>query len=711
MLTGELRSQVDRVWDSFWSGGIANPLEVLEQITYLLFLRRLDELQTLEENKSARLSKPVEREIFPAGSDTRGCSYESMRWSRLKNAAPQEMFNTVNDHVFPFLREIGGDGSTYSKQMEGARFTIPTPALLAKVVDLIDQIPMQDRDTKGDLYEYMLGKIASAGQNGQFRTPRHIISMMVALTAPTPKDTICDPASGTCGFLVGAGEYLREQYPELLVDAASSQHFNNNMFYGYDFDTTMLRIGSMNMLLHGVENPNITYRDSLSQDHAIEEEKYSLILANPPFAGSLDYDGTAKDLLAVVKTKKTELLFLALFLKLLKPGGRAAVIVPDGVLSGNTKAHKELREMIVEQQKLDAVISLPSGVFKPYAGVSTAILLFTKTNSGGTDNVWFYDMLADGWSLDDRRQPLLDNEKLGLFPSKKLTTDEHLKNNIPDLLFRWKNRNTFELNRKKNEQSFNVSKFEIASTGYDLTINRYKEIIRINETHETPEKILADFYKTQNEMMNRTQAIRKQLDNSSLFDYLNSIDSTIVSLQDLMPESRGSVNPKKHPDEEFELYSIPAYDKGNCEILKGKDIGSSKQIVFPGDILISKIVPHIRRSWIVPKSSGKRQIASGEWIVFSNKKLIPEFFRYYLLSNEFHAKFMSTIAGVGGSLMRAKPSSVKTFKFLLPSVEAQKNIAEKIIQLSELQKSIEISKKQLITLEKSLQHLLFSKNK
>jgi type I restriction enzyme M protein len=376
--------------------------------------------------------------------------------------------------------------------MEGARFTIPTPALLAKVVDLLDQIPMQDRDTKGDLYEYMLGKIASAGQNGQFRTPRHIISMMVALTTPTPKDTICDPASGTCGFLVGAGEYLREHYPELLVDAASSKHFNNDMFYGYDFDTTMLRIGSMNMLLHGVENPNITYRDSLSQDYAIEEEKYSLILANPPFAGSINLAGTAKNLLAVVKTKKTELLFLVLFLKLLKPGGRAAVIVPDGVLFGSSKAHKELREMIVEQQKLDAVISLPSGVFKPYAGVSTAILIFTKTNSGGTDNVWFYDMKADGWSLDDKRQPLLEESKLGSTPSQNLSVDEHVKNNLPDVLARWQQRDGAERNNPKTAQSFKVVKADLIANDYDLSLNKYKEVVHEHVEHVAPLQLIEE---------------------------------------------------------------------------------------------------------------------------------------------------------------------------------------------------------------------------
>jgi type I restriction enzyme M protein len=315
---------------------------------------------------------------------------------------------------------------------------------------------------------------------------------MVELTKPAPKDTICDPASGTCGFLVSAGEYLRENYPEMLVDEASRKHFNNTMFHGYDFDNTMLRIGSMNMLLHGVENPEITYRDSLSQDYAVEEEKYSLILANPPFAGSLDFDTTAKDLLAVVKTKNTELLFLALFLKLLKPGGRAAVIVPDGVLFKSSKANKEIRKMLVEEQKLDAVISLPSGVFKPYAGVSTAVLFFTKTNSGGTDTVWFYDMTADGWSLDDKRQPLLDADKLGTHPSSKLSAEEHAKNNLPDLLERWHKRESSERDRARTEQSFAVKREEIVAADYDLSLNRYKEVVYEHVEHTSPLQLISE---------------------------------------------------------------------------------------------------------------------------------------------------------------------------------------------------------------------------
>ncbi len=350
------------------------------------------------------------------------------------------MYTVVGEHVFPFLRTLGGDDSTYAHHMKDARFTIPTAGLLAKVVDMLDEVPMEDRDTKGDLYEYMLAKIASAGQNGQFRTPRHIIRLMVEMTAPQPTDVICDPACGTSGFLVAASEYLRERHPGMLRDAKQREHFHHGMFHGYDFDNTMLRIGSMNMLLHGVENPDIRHRDSLSEDHAGDEEAYTLVLANPPFAGSLDYENTAKDLLQIVKTKKTELLFLALFLRLLKPGGRAAVIVPDGVLFGSSNAHKELRRLLVEEQKLDAVVSLPGGVFKPYAGVSTAILVFTKTNSGGTDYVWFYDVDADGWSLDDKRTPLLPEDKLGPVPTHPLTAGEHEKNNLPDVLARWAQR-------------------------------------------------------------------------------------------------------------------------------------------------------------------------------------------------------------------------------------------------------------------------------
>ncbi|WP_445289191.1 type I restriction-modification system subunit M [Variovorax atrisoli] len=519
MLTGELRNRVDQVWNAFWSGGIANPLEVIEQITYLLFLRGLDSDQTRQEKMAVRLkTQPVR--IYPAGNDAKGRPFDDLRWSRFKSFAPAEMFTVLSEHVFPFLRGLHaseGEAATsaFAHHMRDARFTVPTPALLAKVVDLLDTIPMDDRDTKGDLYEYMLGKIASAGQNGQFRTPRHIIQLMVALTAPTPQDTICDPASGTCGYLVAASEYVRDHYRDALHDAKSSAHFHRHMFHGYDFDNTMLRIGSMNMLLHGVEHPAIEYRDSLSQENAEDAEAYSLILANPPFAGSLDYENTAKNLQDVVKTKKTELLFLALFLRLLKTGGRAAVIVPDGVLFGSSKAHKELRRKLVEEQKLDAVISLPGGVFKPYAGVSTAILLFTKTMSGGTDHVWFYDMKADGWSLDDKRQPLLGEADLGLEPlydGRNLVSDEvHARNNLPDVVMRWEERSGSERQRPRTAQSFSVPKADIEANGYDLSLNRYREVVHEEVAHRKPAEIIAELQRLEGEITTGTKALEEML--------------------------------------------------------------------------------------------------------------------------------------------------------------------------------------------------------
>ncbi len=489
MITGELRSKIDRIWDTMWSGGISNPLSVIEQLTYLLFIKRLDEVHTLRERQAARTGKAIAEPIFEEGQD-------GLRWSRFKDDAPETMFEKVRDGVFPFIKSLGNNGddgesdSTYSHHMKDAIFMMPTPRVLANVVDQLDSIDMADSDTKGDLYEYMLGKIASAGQNGQFRTPRHIIRLMVEMTAPAPKDAICDPACGTAGFLIAASEHLRQHHSDAIYkSAAARRKFNEGTFHGYDFDNTMLRIGSMNMLLHGVENPDIRYRDSLAEADDDDAERYSLILANPPFAGSLDYESTAKDLQQTVKTKKTELLFLALFLRLLQTGGRAAVIVPDGVLFGSSKAHKALRRSLIEEQKLDAIISMPSGVFKPYAGVSTAILLFTKTNSGGTDQVWYYDMQADGFSLDDKR------------------TAQPEKDDLPDILARWQDRKK-ESNRKRTEQSFLVPKDEIKENDYDLSINRYKEVEYEAVEYDPPKVILDRLSKLEEEIA----AGRKELE-------------------------------------------------------------------------------------------------------------------------------------------------------------------------------------------------------
>ena len=465
MLTGELKGQIDKVWEAFWTGGLSNPLTVIEQMTYLLFIRRLDELQTQKEQKANLLKQEIEDPLFLSGE------YD-LRWSRFKDMDPEVMFRsfTKQDGVFDFLRNVGSRSAAYSKFMKGATFMIPTSRLLAQVVEMLSNIDMNDRDTKGDVYEYLLGKIASAGQNGQFRTPRHIIKMMVEMVQPTVEDVICDPSSGTCGFLVAAGEYIREHYPTELYKDDVKKHFQDKMFMGMEFDPTMIRIGAMNLMLHGIENPQLSDVDSLSEANTGFTEKATIVLANPPFKGSLDREAVDTKILNVVDSKKTELLFMALILKGLKLGGRAAVIVPDGVLFGSSNAHMQVRKEIVDRQKLQAVISMPSGVFKPYAGVSTAILLFTKTESGGTDNVWFYDMQADGYSLDDKRNP----------------TDA---NDISDILARFQNLDQ-ENSRLRTDKSFLVPVSEIRDNKYDLSINRYKEVIYEEKVYEKPNVII-----------------------------------------------------------------------------------------------------------------------------------------------------------------------------------------------------------------------------
>lgn len=484
MLTGELRNKIDRIWETFWTGGITNPLDVIEQFTYLLFIKQLDDVETTKENEANFLGIPYEG-LFPE-------ECQKYRWNKFKNlGSAEEMYDIVANGVFPFIKNLHQDGeSAYARYMGDAIFKIPTPAMLSKIVDGIDGLQLGDADTKGDLYEYLLSKVATAGTNGQFRTPRHIIKMMVNLVKPTPEDYIIDPAMGSAGFLIEAQQYLRDNHKELFLNAKQKEHFNDTMFYGNDMDRTMLRIGAMNMLLHGVDNPNISYRDSLSEQNT-DVEKYTLVLANPPFKGSLDYDGVSADLLKVTKTKKTELLFLALFLRILKLGGRAAVIVPDGVLFGSSKAHKQIRKEILDNNKLEAVISMPSGVFKPYAGVSTAILIFTKTGSGGTDKVWFYDMKADGYSLDDKRQEVKEND-------------------IPDIIERY-NHLENEVDRKRTEQSFFVPVEEIIENDYDLSINKYKEIEYEKIEYDAPEVIIGRIEELETEIQKEMSELKKLL--------------------------------------------------------------------------------------------------------------------------------------------------------------------------------------------------------
>ena len=498
MITGELKNKIDSLWDIFAAGGLVNPLEVIEQITYLMFIHYLDDSDNRRMKESVMLGLPYEslfKEEIQIGSQT--VDGTQLKWSVFRDFPADRMYSVMQEWVFPFIKTLHSDkNSAYSKYMDDAIFKLPTPLLLSKVVDSLDEIyrlmnEVQSADVRGDVYEYLLSKIAQSGLNGQFRTPRHIIRMMVEMMNPSAKEKICDPACGTSGFLVAAGEYLKKKRKEeIFFDKQKKDHYMNHMFYGYDMDRTMLRIGAMNMMTHGIDNPCIEYRDSLS-DQNTDKNKYSLILANPPFKGSLDAESVSGDLLKVCKTKKTELLFLALFLRILDVGGRCACIVPDGVLFGASTAHKAIRKEIVENQRLEEVVSMPSGVFKPYAGVSTAILVFTKTEHGGTDNVWFYDMTADGFSLDDKRTPINEND-------------------IPDIVERFHHREQ-EVERKRTEKSFMVSKQEIVDNGYDLSINKYKEVEYVPVEYPPTSEIMANIREIECKIGNEMDELERLL--------------------------------------------------------------------------------------------------------------------------------------------------------------------------------------------------------
>ena len=515
MINGEIKNKVDSLWDDFAAGGLTNPLEVIEQITYLMFIHDLDSADNVHRQENEMLDLPHES-IFDGKKDIGGQIIDGndLKWSVFHDFPPQKMFDLMNHFVFPFIKNLHDDkNSAYSKYMDDAIFKLPTPEFLAKVVDKLDDIyatmdkvrkneiqstgkneRFDKSDVQGDLYEYLLSKLSTAGRNGQFRTPRHIIKMMVELMDPTPDDKIADPACGTSGFLVTAAEYLkndREKEKAIFYSKEKKAYYKSSMFTGYDMDRTMLRIGAMNMMTHGNTDPNIQYKDSLS-DQNIDADEYSLVLANPPFKGSLDYDTVSDSLLKVCKTKKTELLFLTLFLRMLKIGGRCACIVPDGVLFGSSRAHKAIRKQLVEGNRLEAVISMPSGVFKPYAGVSTAILIFTKTNHGGTDKVWFYDMTADGYSLDDKRT-------------------KADKNDIPDIINRFRNLDN-EKDRKRTDKSFFVDKKEIVDNDYDLSINRYKEIKYVPVKYPPTKDILAEIMKLDEEASKDLQELKNMLE-------------------------------------------------------------------------------------------------------------------------------------------------------------------------------------------------------
>ena len=504
MITGEIKNKIDQIWDTFFVAGVTNPITVLEQMTYIFFMKMLDDKQLQEEDQARDWEQEVKNPTFLVGQNwlnpetSQEVPYEHMRWSVFRHTGPENMFNMVRQNVFEFIKHIGtGEESAYSRYMKNAIFLIPNARTLTKVVDGVDALDMNNRDAMGDVYEYILGKMAASGTNGQFRTPRHIIRMIVELMEPTPRDYICDPAMGSAGFLVEAVKYIKEHYSSVLYSGEAVHHIKTKMINGYDTDQTMLRIGAMNLLLHDITSPELEWKDSLSEQNE-DQSCYSLIMANPPFAGSLDKGNINKKILAYANTTKTELLFLAQFVRSLELGGRCASIVPDGVLFGTSKAHIAIRKEIVDNQQLQAVISMPSGVFKPYAGVSTAILIFTKTNSGGTDKVWFYDMKADGFSLDDKRQPVKDND-------------------IPNIINEWKtidwgNQDSLPLREGRGGSSFFVPVEEIRNNDYDLSINKYKEIERVKVEYEPVSELLAQLNHIEAEYVKGYSNLAKMLE-------------------------------------------------------------------------------------------------------------------------------------------------------------------------------------------------------
>ena len=496
MITGEIKNRIDQIWDTFWTGGITNSMTILEQMTYLFFMKMLDDAQDKKEANANALGITPDDLLFKTDGywhnpeTDKDVPYSILRWKNFRHEEPSKIFSVVRNDVFVFIKNLGeGKQSAYSRFMKSAVFMIQNPRTLVKVVEGIQDLDMTDRDTMGDVYEYILGKMAASGNNGQFRTPRHIIRMMVEMMQPKLDWEICDPAMGSAGFIVEAAKYMQEHHRAELMKKSNMEHYKTRMFHGFDTDTTMLRIGAMNLMLHGVDAPDVKWQDSLSPENE-DTDCYDLILANPPFAGSIDPNNIAKSLLAISNTKKTDLLVLALFVRMLNIGGSGASIVPDVGLFGASTAHKAIRRELVDNQHLKAVISMPSGVFLPYSGVSTAILIFSKTNAGGTDKVWFYDMKADGLSLDQKRNPVEEND-------------------IPDVISRFANLDAEET-RTRQDQSFLVPVEEIRSNGYVLSLNKYREVKVEKIQYEPSDKLLKKLDDYQDEITSALKEFREK---------------------------------------------------------------------------------------------------------------------------------------------------------------------------------------------------------
>ena len=633
MLESGLKSKIDQLWDLFWSGGIANHLTAIEQISYLLFMKRLDD-KDIKQKKEAKFAGKKYQSIFKSNGD--------LRWSHWKHFEAEEMLNYVQDKVFPFIKKLNSEsGNGFSTQMKDAVFIIPKPSLLVQAVEIIESLKIheQNQDTQGDIYEYLLSELKSSGKNGQFRTPRHIIKMMCELVGLKIGQTVCDPACGTGGFLIGAYQHVLKQYtsPELVtVDKEGMEHgligdkitsqkiwryLKNKTFYGFDFDSTMLRISAMNMVLHGIENPNIRYLDSISKNNK-EENLYDVILANPPFKGNIDKNDIHEALSRTVKTTRTELLFVAQMMRLLKVGGQCAVIVPNGVLFRSDKAHTAIRQKIIEEAQLEAVISMPSGVFKPYAGVSTAALLFTK--GGETDKVWFYDMIADGFSLDDKRDKIEEND-------------------IPDIIEKWNRRRKLKEPAKEDKWFF-VNKKKIVESGdYSLNGRIYEEITSYGQT------------KWPMIELGKICEIVRGGSPRPIKNYITKNGNGInwIKIGDVAENEKYVTKTKQ---------KIKKEGATKTRLVKSGDFILSNSMSF-GRPYILKIDRAIHDGWLLIR-------------INNNQKMFPDFLYQILRSNIVQEQYQKL--AIGGVVKNLKSDSVRNVQIPFPPLEVQREIIEEV---------------------------------
>lgn len=685
MITGQIKNQIDQIWDTFWTGGISNSIDILEQMTYLFFMKLLDDKQLNQEATAAIIGQKVSNPTFGEGlwhnpDQDRDVPFDDLRWSRFRNFEPSRMFQTVSQDIFSFIKHLNsGKESAYSRFMESAIFLIQSPRNLVKIVEGINYLDMNNRDTMGDVYEYILGKMAASGNNGQFRTPRHIIRMMVDMMKPTLDDTICDPAMGSAGFIVESAKYITEHYRTELMKRDRARHFRTTMLNGFDTDPKMLRIGAMNLMLHGVDSPTVEFRDSLSTDNT-DENRYTLILANPPFSGSLDNEAVAKSLLAIANTKKTELLFISLFLRSLQIGGRCASIVPTSALTGLAKDSIAIRKNLIEKHRLEAVISMPPGVFNPYSPIATSIIIFTKTNYGGTDKVWFFDMKADGFSLDKKRDAIPQND-------------------IPIIIERFHNLDK-EASRGRTDNSFFVPVEEIIEKKYDLTFKKYSEVIRETVHYASPSSIMQSIEALEQQIfdIDILSLINKAAQNTK-WEYRRLGDVCIIErggsprpIKDFLTDSEDGINWIKIGDAQ----QGSKYITSTKEKIIQEGVVKSR-MVYKGDFILSNSMS-FGRPYILAIDGC---IHDGWLAIRNTENFFDKDFLYYFLSAPSTYRTLQKMASDG---VVSNLNTVIVSDLLVPIVpiSLQKQI---VCELDSIYNAIDVKKQQI----ERLQTLLMSR--